>query len=86
MRKNTNINADINNTIFVVANRDGRRFLNRPVYTGRATDMWSSLGEAHVFRTRREAYNCAYDVNRRSDAIEPFAFVVEANPPPARRR
>lgn len=63
--------------VYVVANRDGRRFLNRPVYTGRATDMWSSLAEAHTFSNRRDAYRCAYDINRRSDARAPFAFVVD---------
>lgn len=84
MRKNTNVNAknaapSITATapVYVVANRDGRRFLNRPLYTGRAADMWSGLGEAHTFSNRRDAYRCAYDINRRSDARSPFAFVVD---------
>jgi len=63
--------------VYVVAHRDGRRFLNRPLYTGRAEDMWSGLSEAHTFATRREASRCAYDINRRSDARVPFAFVVD---------
>ena len=87
MRKNNNAKTIASNAVpsifaapapvYVVANRDGRRFLNRPVYTGRATDMWSSLAEAHTFSNRRDAYRCAYDINRRSDARTPFAFVVD---------
>ena len=87
MRKNNNAKTIASNAVpsifaspapvYVVANRDGRRFLNRPLYTGRAEDMWSGLSEAHTFATRREASRCAYDINRRSDARQPFAFVVD---------
>ena len=70
-----------NNTIeyinaFVIVNKDGRRYINRPIYTGRAPDMWSSIGDSHVFYDKRQAQRCSYDINRRSDAREPFAFVV----------
>jgi hypothetical protein len=77
--KNTTTPAFFGPTpVYVVANRDGRRFLNRPVYTGQAEGAWSDVLGAHIFSTRRAAAKCAYDINRRSEAREPFAFVVDS--------
>ena len=67
---------DTHYTAYLVANRSGRTFLNRPVYTGRKSGVWSPLQDSFVFRSKSAAAKCAYDVNRRSDSDEPFAFVV----------
>lgn len=74
-------NVPVTASTYVVVNRDGRRFLNRPAYTGNDPDVWAGAAEAHLFRDRRSAYRCAYDVNRRSEARTPFAFVVECRNP-----
>lgn len=80
-KKNTKKNAaekKVLYTAYLVTSRTGRSFLNQRVYTGRREGVWGPMEDSFIFRSKSAASKCAYDVNRRSDAAEPVAFVVPA--------
>ena len=52
-------------TAYLVRDENGRRYLNRPVYTGRAQNIWGRIGESQVFWTRERAQSCASNINAR---------------------
>ena len=63
-------------TAFLVRDAYNRKYLNRPVYTGRAEGVWGKISDSHVFYTEASAQSCAGNINRRSDGRCLVATVV----------
>lgn len=65
MSKNTARTPGKTYTAFMVRDSNGRRFLNRKVYSGRVRGIWSTRDAAQVFYTIAQAQSCASNINRR---------------------
>lgn len=66
-------------TAFIVRDSNGRRFLNRKVYSGRVRGIWSTRDTAQVFYTIAQAQSCASNINRRRPTGY-SAFMAEVVP------
>jgi len=65
-------------TAYIVRDANGRRFLNRKIYTGRQPGIWGRIGESEIFYKEAQARSCASNINRRrpSERSAYFAEVV----------
>ena len=62
-------------TGYVVANKRGTHFINRPIYSGRVSGAWNGLEDAFLFVSEAAATRCCDNINERTDH-GPFARVV----------
>ena len=78
------MDMDNNNTVpvtigYVVREREQRRFLTRPTYSGKVRGVWGLKGESVVFATREEAQSSASNINsRRPEGYS--AYFAEVRP------
>ena len=63
---------------YIVRDIVNRRYLSRPLYTGRTRIGWGTVDEVHMFRNRAEAASCASNINARTTdaATAPRAVVM----------
>jgi hypothetical protein len=52
-------------TAYLVRDTNGRRYLNRKVYSGRIRGVWGKMGDSHIFNTAAQAQSCASNINNR---------------------
>lgn len=60
MKNNTNTY-----TCYIVREQNSRRFLTRRTYSGRVRGVWDTMGNAVLFRSRKQAQSCASNINDR---------------------
>jgi hypothetical protein len=84
-KTNDIINLDNYYTAYIVRERNSRRFLNQPVYSGRLRGIWGKQGDATLFFTRKQASSCASNINhRRPEGYS--TYYAEVRPVLIRRR
>jgi hypothetical protein len=85
--KNNNDMLNLNDyyTAYIVRDRNARKFLNKPVYSGRLSGIWGKQTDAQIFFNRKQASSCASNINhRRPDGYS--AYYAEVRPVLIRRQ
>lgn len=62
--------------MFVVYDENGRKYLNRPAYSGNVPNIWGALKDAHFFETRAKAQSAASNLNAKRPARSRYRAVV----------
>ena len=66
-------------TAYIVRDRNTRKFLNKPAYSGRLRGIWGKQGDSQIFFDRNQAASCASNINhRRPDGYS--AYYAEVRP------
>jgi hypothetical protein len=62
--------------MFVVYDENGKKYLNRPAYSGRVSGVWGPLKAAHFFETRAKAQSAASNLNASRPSSRKYRAVV----------
>lgn len=62
--------------MFVVYDENGKKYLNRPAYSGRVPGVWGPLKAAHFFETRAKAQSAASNLNASRPPNRKYRAVV----------